>query len=79
MFWRCKSIVHHYGIILNNSLSLIMECLPLGPLDRYLQATNVQLIDLIEAATNLANAVFYLVFRFSQQVNQFNMKCPFGK
>ena len=43
-----------------------MECLPLGPLDQYLQVNNVQLIDLIEAATNLANAVFYLVFEFSQ-------------
>lgn len=50
-----------------------MECLPLGPLDQYLQTTNVQLIDLIEAATNLANAVFYLVFKLDQQANQFYM------
>ena len=61
MFWRCESIVHHYGIILDLNLSLIMEYLPLGPLDQYLQVANLQLIDLIEAATNLANAVFYLV------------------
>ena len=50
-----------------------MECLPLGPLDQYLQTTNVQLIDLIEAATNLANAVFYLVFKLDQPANQFYM------
>ena len=61
MFWRCETIVHHYGIILDSNLSLISEYLPLGPLDRYLIENDLQLIDLVEAATNLANALFYLV------------------
>jgi len=50
-----------YGIILDVNLSLIMEYLPLGPLDKYLKECDLPVIDLVEAATNLAKALFYLV------------------
>ena len=61
MFWRSETIVHMYGIILDVNLSLIMEYLPLGPLDQYLKECDLPVIDLVEAATNLAKALFYLV------------------
>ena len=61
MFWRSETIVHMYGIILDANLSLIMEYLPLGPLDKYLKECDLPVIDLVEAATNLAKALFYLV------------------
>lgn len=64
IFWRCETLVHIYGIILDLNLSLIMEHLPLGPLDEYLQENELPVIDLVEAATNLAKAMFYLVERF---------------
>jgi hypothetical protein len=38
-----------------------MEYLPLGPLDQYLKECDLPVIDLVEAATNLAKALFYLV------------------
>ena len=38
-----------------------MEYLPLGPLDRYLEENELPVLDLVEAATNLAKALFYLV------------------
>jgi len=61
VFWRSETIVHMYGIILDVNLSLIMEYLPLGPLDKYLKECDLPVIDLVEAATNLAKALFYLV------------------
>jgi hypothetical protein len=63
MFWTCETVVRHYGIILDSPLSLIVEYLPLGPLDKYLQdhSEDLEVIDLVEAATNLAKALFYLV------------------
>ena len=61
MFWRSETIVLMYGIILDANLSLIMEYLPLGPLDKYLKECDLPVIDLVEAATNLAKALFYLV------------------
>jgi hypothetical protein len=56
MFWTCETVVRHYGIILDSPLSLIVEYLPLGPLDKYLQdhSEDLKVIDLVEAATNLA-------------------------
>lgn len=61
IFWRSETLVHIYGIILDVNLSVIMEYLPLGPLDQYLQDNELPFIDLVEAATNLAKALFYLV------------------
>jgi len=62
MFWTCETIVRTYGIILDSPLSVIFEYLPLGPLDQYLQQCqdDLEVIDLVEAATNLAKALFYL-------------------
>lgn len=67
MFWTCETIVRTYGIILDSPLSVIFEYLPLGPLDQYLQQCqdDLEVIDLVEAATNLAKALFYLVSPFS--------------
>lgn len=53
--------MHIFGIVLDANLSMIMEYFPLGPLDQYLQVSNLAVIDLVEAATNLANALFHLV------------------
>lgn len=61
LFWRCETLVHIYGIIFDVNASVIMEYFPLGPLDQYLQASDLPVIDLVEAATNLAKALFYLV------------------
>ena len=63
IFWRSETLVHIHGIILDVNLSVIMEYLPLGPLDEYLQENELPVIDLVEAATNLAKALFYLVDR----------------
>lgn len=61
MFWRSDTIVHVFGIVLDVNLSVIMEYLHLGPLDQYLKDNDLPVIDLVEAATNLAKALFYLV------------------
>lgn len=61
LFWRCETLVHIFGIVLDANLSVIMEYFPLGPLDQYLQVSDLPVIDLVEAATNLAKALFYLV------------------
>lgn len=42
-----------------------MEYFPLGPLDQYLRERDLPIIDLVEAATNLAKALFYLVLIIS--------------
>lgn len=62
IFWQCETIIAMYGLILSNPLALVCEHLPLGPLDAYLhnKSSMIQEIDLVEAATYLANAVWYL-------------------
>lgn len=62
IFWQCETIVSMYGMILANPLALVFEYLPLGPLEQYLRqrASAIQEIDLVEAATYLANAVWHL-------------------
>lgn len=60
MFWRTETLVHVYGIVLDVNLRVIMEYFPLGPLDQYLRERDLPIIDLVEAATNLAKALFYL-------------------
>ena len=61
MFWRSETLIHVFGIVLDVNLRVIMEYLPHGPLDRYLKDRDLPIIDLVEAATNLAKALFYLV------------------
>ena len=74
LFWRSETIVLIHGIILDTNLSVIMEYLPLGPLDRYLEENELPVLDLVEAATNLAKALFYLVlnhpFIFNLYINK---------
>nr|CAH0112132.1 unnamed protein product [Daphnia galeata] len=60
MFWRSETLVHVFGIVLDVNLRVIMEYFPQGPLDQYLREHDLPIIDLVEAATNLAKALFYL-------------------
>lgn len=59
------AIVKLLGVTLSNPVSMVMEYLPLGQLDLYLAepANRVQIkeVTLVEAATSLANALYYLV------------------
>lgn len=62
MFWRSETLIHVFGIVLDVNLRVIMEYCPIGPLDEYLRDHDLlPIIDLVEAATNLAKALFYLV------------------
>lgn len=56
-------LVKLYGLSLNSPLGLVMELLPLGPLDAYLQhnSSRVKEVDLVEAANYLATALWNLV------------------
>ncbi|XP_066947978.1 tyrosine-protein kinase hopscotch [Macrobrachium rosenbergii] len=60
-FVNCECIVSILGVTLT-PLALVMEYLPLGPLDKYLQAQRVHMreVELVEAATYLARALWYL-------------------
>lgn len=68
-FWHSETIVVTYGVMLANPLALITEYFPLGALDFYLQLnrSKLQEIDLVEAATYLANALWYLVSSSSKK------------
>ncbi|KAG8281420.1 Tyrosine-protein kinase jak2 [Homalodisca vitripennis] len=56
------ALVRLYGITLNSPLGMVMELLPLGPLDSYLrhQSMHVKEVDLVEAANYLATALWNL-------------------
>ncbi|XP_071541156.1 tyrosine-protein kinase hopscotch [Panulirus ornatus] len=60
-FANCECIVDVQGVTLS-PLSLVMEYLPIGPLDKYLQAHKSEMkeVELVEAATYLARALWYL-------------------
>nr|ACJ63722.1 Janus kinase [Artemia franciscana] len=64
LHWRSDSIATFYGIVLPASLvpSLVMEYFPLGTLDVFLQKEkdSIAPVDLVEASSYLANAVYYL-------------------
>ncbi|GAB6032184.1 hypothetical protein CHUAL_010831 [Chamberlinius hualienensis] len=62
VFWHDETIVSFYGITLYNPLALVMEYLPLGSLDIYLQShrNDIQSVDLVEAAVYLGKALWYL-------------------
>ncbi|KAF5272860.1 hypothetical protein FQR65_LT00456 [Abscondita terminalis] len=61
-FLQCGSIVRLYGITMNSPVAMVLEQLPLGPLDSYLRDNKfvVKVVDLIEASSNLASALWYL-------------------
>lgn len=56
-------LVRLYGLSLNSPLGMVMELLPLGPLDAYLQhnSPRIKEVDLVEAANYLATALWNLV------------------
>ncbi|XP_015930975.1 tyrosine-protein kinase JAK2 [Parasteatoda tepidariorum] len=74
LFWQHENIISTVGIILTNPTALVMEWLPLGPLDRYLlgQGKKMPEVDLIEAAYYVAKALWYLE---EQQTVHGNIRC----
>ena len=63
--WICvknECIVTFLGVTLHSPLSLIMEYLPLGPLDEFIKQRRPDLkpVDLIECTTYFARALWYL-------------------
>ncbi|CAL1263363.1 unnamed protein product [Larinioides sclopetarius] len=73
LYWQHDAIVSTVGMILTNPTALVMEWLPYGPLDKYLEnRTDVQEVDLIEAAYHLARALWYLDV---QQMVHGNIRC----
>lgn len=58
-----SSAIKLYGVSLSNPVSMVMEYLPLGPLNVYLanNIPHIKEVNLVEAATYLANALYYLV------------------
>lgn len=62
-FLKSTSLVKLYGVTLSSQLSMILEHVKLGPLDQYLREhkNDIKPVDLIEAASNLATALWHLV------------------
>ena len=65
MLWNDPTLIKVHGATLatpNNPMALVMEYLDLGPLDRYLKRNRSQVTseDLLESATSLAKALWYL-------------------
>ncbi|XP_044747142.1 tyrosine-protein kinase hopscotch [Coccinella septempunctata] len=73
-FLQSKSIVKIYGITLSPNVSMVMEYFRLGPLNTYLRKNRNMLKteDLIEAASNLASALWYLSER---RIVHGNIRC----
>ncbi|XP_045460768.1 tyrosine-protein kinase hopscotch isoform X2 [Harmonia axyridis] len=61
-FLQSKSIVKLYGITLTPNVSMVMEYFRLGPLNTYLKKHKniLKTVDLIEAGSSLASALWYL-------------------
>ncbi|XP_063888153.1 tyrosine-protein kinase hopscotch-like [Scylla paramamosain] len=72
-FVTCDCVVAVHGVTLS-PLALVMEFLPLGPLDKYLQEhhTSLKEVDLVEAATHLARALWYLNV---EDIHHNNIRC----
>lgn len=62
-FLKSGTIVKLYGVTLSNQFSMIMEYVKYGPLDQYLKQNKgrMKTVDLIEACSNLASALWHLV------------------
>ncbi|XP_035702306.1 tyrosine-protein kinase JAK2 isoform X2 [Folsomia candida] len=60
--WQCESLLTLRGIVLVNPLALVMDWMPLGALDVYLKENvlHVEVAELIEAASHIAKAVWFL-------------------
>lgn len=61
--WQCESLLTLRGIVLVNPLALVLDWMTLGPLDAYLRENllHVEVAELIEAASHIAKAVWFLV------------------
>ncbi|XP_065205538.1 tyrosine-protein kinase hopscotch [Planococcus citri] len=63
-FVTSNAVVKFFGLTLSNPISMVTEYLPMGQLDHYLENADSRLpikeVDLVEAATYLANALWYL-------------------
>lgn len=73
VFVTCDCVVTMHGVTLS-PLALVMEYLPLGPLDKYLMQHQATLkeVDLVEAATHLARALWYLN---DEDIHHNNIRC----
>lgn len=62
-YLQSSAIVRLYGITLSSNVSLVLEYFRLGPLDQYLRNNKgiLKKVDLIEAASNVASALWHLV------------------
>jgi hypothetical protein len=63
ILWQCESLIPLRGIVLGSPLALVLDWMPLGPLDIYLKenSLHVEVVELIEAASHIAKAVWFLV------------------
>lgn len=61
-FLQSTAVVRLYGIAFTSNVSLVLEYFRLGPLGNYLRENKQHLkpVDLIEAASNIASAMWYL-------------------
>nr|ANA91281.1 Jak [Penaeus japonicus] len=72
VFVNCECIVHIFGVALN-PLALVMEFFPLGDLSSYLQKIkSIEEVELVEAATYLARALWYLN---QEGIQHSNIRC----
>lgn len=62
VIWQCDSLVSFRGIILGSPQAIVLDWMPLGPLDVYLRENSLfpENIELIEAACQIAKAVWFL-------------------
>lgn len=63
VFLQSLAVMNVYGIMLTSQLMLVTEYMRCGPLDQYLRNNKdcIKSVDLIEATTNLASALYHLV------------------
>ncbi|XP_046997738.1 tyrosine-protein kinase hopscotch [Schistocerca americana] len=61
-FLHSNAIVRLYGVTMSSPLAMVMEYLPAGPLDAYLREhkADMKQVDLVEAGSYLATALWYL-------------------
>ncbi|XP_031329480.1 tyrosine-protein kinase hopscotch [Photinus pyralis] len=61
-YLESSAIVRLFGITLSSPVAMILEHMRLGPLDEYLRENKalLKVVDLIEAASNLASALWHL-------------------
>ncbi|CAG7733213.1 unnamed protein product [Allacma fusca] len=62
VLWQCDSLVALRGIVLGHPQAMVLDWMPLGPLDGYLKdnALFPENVELIEAAGQIAKALWFL-------------------